>query len=330
MSRKRYARHDPPTWALALRSRAEWGRCVLLALIGLGGLACLPVALGAESPAGAGVSKASPGASSDAAGSSAAPGGLRSGPAGGGSGVALEELTWTEVRDRILQGSRTILVPIGGTEQNGPYMVLGKHNVRAQRLAVAIAEQLGDALVAPVVTYVPEGSIHPPAGHMRFSGTLSISEDAFEATLEGTARSLKQAGFRHVVFLGDHGGYRRNLDHVAARLNREWQGDPACRVYALPEYYRVTQEAYVSALQAKGFKPTEIGTHAGLADTSLALAIDPKLVRIDALARSPALGARDGVLGDPHRASAELGELGIRLIIQTSVNAIRAQTRSAP
>jgi len=44
--------------------------------------------------------------------------------------VFVEELTWTEVRDALQAGKTTILFPTGGTEQNGPHMVLGKHNER--------------------------------------------------------------------------------------------------------------------------------------------------------------------------------------------------------
>ena len=90
-------------------------------------------------------------------------------------------MTWTEVRDAIAAGRTTIIVPVGGTEQSGPHMALGKHNVRAQVLAGRIAAQLGNALVAPVVAYVPEGSIEPPTGHMRFPGTISVPRDAFRA-----------------------------------------------------------------------------------------------------------------------------------------------------
>src|SRR6266446_3132982 len=76
--------------------------------------------------------------------------------------VFLEDLTWTELRDAIHSGKTTILIPIGGTEQNGPDMALGKHNVRVKILAEKIANQLGNALVAPVIAYVPEGNITPP------------------------------------------------------------------------------------------------------------------------------------------------------------------------
>ena len=239
----------------------------------------------------------------------------------------LEELTWTEVRDRIATGSTTILVPIGGTEQNGPFMVIGKHNVRAKFFASAIAARLGNALVAPVIAYVPEGAIHPPAAHMRFAGTISIPDAAFESMLESTARSFKQHGFRDVVFLGDHGGYQKNMQHVAERLGREWARDPACRVHAYTGFYEATQRPYIAALKSRGFGDAEIGTHAGLADTALALAAEPALVHAGALAHAAKPGPADGVLGDPRRATRALGELGAAQIIQTSVAGIAQLTR---
>src|SRR6185437_8326776 len=88
--------------------------------------------------------------------------------------VQLEDLTWTELRDEIAAGKTTIIVPIGGTEQSGPYVALGKHNARVQVLATRIAEGLGNALVAPVIAYVPEGSYAPPTSHMRFPGTITV------------------------------------------------------------------------------------------------------------------------------------------------------------
>jgi creatinine amidohydrolase len=88
--------------------------------------------------------------------------------------VYLEELTWTELRDAVKAGATTIILPVGGTEQSGPQMALGKHNARVRVLSGKIAATLGDTLVAPVLTYVPEGSVSPPVGHMRYPGTISI------------------------------------------------------------------------------------------------------------------------------------------------------------
>lgn len=232
----------------------------------------------------------------------------------------LEELTWTDVRDAIAAGTTTIILPVGGTEQSGPQMVLGKHNVRARLLAGRIAAALGDALVAPVLAYVPEGNVSPPSEHMRFPGTISIPVAAFKGTLEGAARSLRQAGFTHIVLIGDHGGYQTYLKEVADELNRAWAGTPA-RAHFIAAYYRAAETSYVQALRAKGLSEQEIGTHAGTADTSLSLALDPSTVHLDRLA--DAHGIATGVSGDPRPSTAALGQLGVDLIVADTVAAIR-------
>jgi creatinine amidohydrolase len=245
-------------------------------------------------------------------------------------GPYLEDMTSPELRARVAAGATTVLVPIGGTEQNGPHMVLGKHNARARVLAGQIAERLGNAVVAPVIAYVPEGAVNPPVAHMRFAGTISVPEPVFEAVLEAAARSFRQHGIRDVFFLGDHGGYQKSEERVAARLNREWAADPRCRVHALGAYYRVVETAFVDDLKRRGYSEAEIGSHAGLADTALALAVDKSLVRADALARGAPAGGHDGVSGDPRRATAELGQLGVQRIVDASVEAIRAATAAHP
>ena len=238
--------------------------------------------------------------------------------------VFVDDLTWTELRDRIAAGATTVIVPVGGSEQNGPHMALGKHNARVRALAERVALALGDALVAPVVAYVPEGSLSPPTAHMRFPGTVTVPTAAFEATLESVAQSYRLAGFRDVAFVGDHGGYQASLSAVAQRLNRAWAKTPA-RAHAITAYYRAAETDFAAALRARGYSNEEIGTHAGLADTSLALAVDAALVRADKLAAPPR--AADGTYGDPRRASAELGVIGVNAIVDRTVEAIREARR---
>ena len=236
--------------------------------------------------------------------------------------VFVDDLTWVELQGRVRAGTTTLVVPIGGTEQNGPHMVLGKHNLRVKLLSERIARSLGNALVAPVLAYVPEGSVAPPTAHMRFPGTITVPEATFEKVLEYAARSFRQHGFRDVVFLGDHGGYQKSLKAVADRLNREWAATPV-RVHAVDDYYRAGEVAYPQALKSRGYRDEEIGTHAGLADTSLALAVEPRLVRADRLQAGEPLGRAEGVYGDPRRSSAELGQLGVEAIVDATVTAIK-------
>lgn len=243
--------------------------------------------------------------------------------------VYVEELTTREVTAALQAGRTTVIVPVGGTEQSGPHMALGKHNVRATLLAGRIARQLGDALVAPTVNYVPEGRVQPPEGHMRFAGTLSIPDDVFTGLLRGAAQSLRQHGFRHIVLVGDHGGYQNLLQATATRLNREWAGGPA-RVHYIAAYYRSASAGFAQQLRAKGLSEAQIGEHAGAADTSLMLALEPRLVRADRLDEAAHAGAAGGTRGDPRAASAALGQPGVDAIVADTVTAIKAARAAAP
>ncbi len=239
--------------------------------------------------------------------------------------VQLEDFTWTELRDAVNAGKTTIIVPIGGTEQSGPYVALGKHNARVKVLAARIAQGLGNALVAPVIAYVPEGSIAPPTSHMRFPGTITVTDDVFEKTLESAANSFKVHGFKYVVFLGDHGGYQNDIKRTVARLNRTWGS--AGHALVPPAYYGTSSDGYAEILRQHGYRDEEIGTHAGLADTALLLAVAPGMVRLDRLRNAPKPGATEGVYGgDPRRANADIGRLGTDAIVARTIDAIRKET----
>nr|WP_315239524.1 creatininase family protein [uncultured Albidiferax sp.] len=240
--------------------------------------------------------------------------------------VFLEDLTWTELRDQVHLGKTTILVPIGGTEQSGPYVALGKHNARVKLLSQRIAEGLGNALVAPVMAYVPEGGTAPTTSHMRFPGSITVPDEVFRKTLESAANSFKVHGFQNVVFLGDHGGYLKDVQQVVAQLNKSWAGTGGRAI--LPEvYYRTSSDGYAQILRQRGIRDDEIGTHAGLADTALLLAVAPQMVRQDAMRSGPKVGQPDGVYGgDPRRATAALGQLGIDAIVSQTVQALKTAT----
>jgi creatinine amidohydrolase/Fe(II)-dependent formamide hydrolase-like protein len=244
------------------------------------------------------------------------------------SSLFLEDLTSPELAAAIRSGKTTILIPIGGTEQNGPHMALGKHNLRVRVLSERIARELGNALVAPVIAYVPEGRIDPPTGHMRYPGTITVPPDVYRKVLESVARSLRLAGFRDIVFLGDSGDYQADNAAVAAALNRAWKGSSAARAHAIAEYYRAATAGYFDVLKSRGYADAELGPHAGLADTSLMLAVEPNMVRLDKLQPAAGQGELAGVAGDPRRASAELGQLAVDAIVAQSVAAIRAAAAS--
>lgn len=162
-------------------------------------------------------------------------------PIAGTETVFIEEMTWMEVRDALRDGMTTAIVATGGVEQNGPYVASGKHNFVLSATTQAIAEELGDALVAPIVKFVPEGSIDPPSGHMRYHATISVRQETFEALLTDIVMSLEAHGFLDIVLIGDSGGNVRGMQNVTAALNEAWADQPS-RVHFIPEYY--TEDIY--------------------------------------------------------------------------------------
>lgn len=233
----------------------------------------------------------------------------------------MKDMTWVEVRSSLKAGYSTVIVPTGGIEQNGPHMILGKHDYLVSYAARQIAKELGQTLVAPVISYVPEGDYDPPTGHMKYPGTLGVTETAFAGVLEGVARSLKAAGFKTICFIGDHGQSQPVQADVAARLTREWERT-GVRVVQVTSYYAVP--AQTKKLQSEGFSLEQIGQHASVIDTSELMAVNPKGVDLARYSRSFLPQEHDGVYGNPTRSTQALGANLIRMRIEAAAAQIRA------
>ena len=231
--------------------------------------------------------------------------------------VFIEELTWVEVSDAIAEGKTTVIIPSGGTEQNGPHMVIGKHNYLVKYKAGEIAKRLGNALVAPVLAYVPEGEIDPPSSHMRFAGTISIPQDVFADILEYTARSFKQHGFLDIVLIGDSGGNQTGQRLVAAALNEEWSAT-GVRVHHLSAYYPGRGDDWVIS---QGVSAEDVGSHAGTHDTSALMYLNPSMLRFDKM-RQGNRGDGQGHIGNPARSTALFGERILEIQINDAVDQI--------
>lgn len=188
-----------------------------------------------------------------------------------------EDLTWMEVRDAMRGGKDTILIATGGVEQNGPYLVTGKHNVVLRGTTEAIARKLGNTLIAPIIPFVPEGDFEPPTLHMKYPGAISLSEDTYERLLTDICTSFHVTGFKRIVLIGDSGGNQDGMRIVAERLNAKWS-KAATRVYFIPEYYQ--NAAVTMFVESNGIKQESEGLHDDFAMSATMLAVDPNSVRM--------------------------------------------------
>jgi creatinine amidohydrolase len=231
------------------------------------------------------------------------------------------EMTWVEVRSAIEHGYTTVIVPSGGIEQNGPHMITAKHDHIVRWVAGQVAAGLGRTLVAPVVSYVPQGSYDPPSDHLRYPGTIGVPESVFAATLEGIARSLKAGGFRTICFVADHGPSVKPQRDTADKLNREWAGQ-GIRVVSVDQAQAVAEQD--GLLIGEGETPDTLGQHAGIADTSEVMAVHPAGVDLDRWRRRPLTWEDTGVSGDPARASPERGRALLAIKVEAAIRQIRA------
>ena len=250
--------------------------------------------------------------------------------------LLIEDMTWTEVRDAIAAGKTTAIYYAASTEQNGPGVALGKHVFIAHYLSQKIAAHLGNALVYPTMPFAPTGewgliaagTVDPAkkTGHMRYAGSVNLSEETFGAVAHDVALSAISAGFKNVVLICDHGGKAQSqLDQVAKAMNSEW-GPKGIHVYYIPDLYFKEKEFMKEHLQKLGLPEDR---HAGTDDTSELKYIDkmvngssPKWVQSAKLTKGRE-GDGSGIDGDQTKATLALGKMFTDAKVSFAVNQIK-------
>ena len=255
--------------------------------------------------------------------------------AGPRNSLLIEDMTWTQVRDAIAAGKTTAIYYAASIEQNGPGVALGKHVFIAHYLSQRIAAQLGNALVYPTMPFAPTGdwgltnpgSIDPAkkTGHMRYAGSVNLSEDTFGAVAHDVALSAISAGFKNVVLMCDHGGKAQSqLDQVAKAMNAEW-GPQGIHVYYIPDLYFKEKDVMREHLKKLGIPEDR---HAGTDDASeleyvgkMVNGTPSKWVHSDRLVKGRE-GDGSGVDGDQTKATLELGKMFTDAKVSFAVNQI--------
>ena len=243
------------------------------------------------------------------------------------SPVMMERMTTAEIQDAIGAGKTIVLIPSASTEATGPAIALGKHLVRSQYIAQEIAQELGNALVAPVMPFAPT------TDESRFPGTVNLSAEAFSRVNEDVAESMIRTGFKYIILIGDHDQNQPLLLRLARQLDEKHRAN-GVRVYFSSDAYAKTNKQIDEYLKAHGFPPSR---HGGVSDTSLTWAANPAYVRPDRLvvgapvppAGSPLSLGAIGIEGDPRRASPKLGKMFLEWKIKNAVAEIRKLVSTA-
>jgi creatinine amidohydrolase len=233
--------------------------------------------------------------------------------------VWLEEMTWMDVRDAVKAGKTTVIISTGGIEPNGPWLALGKHQYVLKANCDAIARKLGNALCAPLVPFVPEGSLDPKSGHMTTVGTISLREETFQALLTDIAHSFKMHGFQNIILIGDSGGNVTGMKTVAEKLNAQWNGSPV--VAHIPEYYAYNTVAKLLddlGVTKPGMKSDNMHDDPGI--TMNMMVADPNSVRLDARVKAGKATINGVSIADKAKAL----DIGRKIVEMRATNTVAA------
>ena len=241
--------------------------------------------------------------------------------------VFLGEMTSPEV-ERFLERSRTVIVPVGSTEQHGPHGPLLTDVLVPNEVARRIAPRVG-AVVAPAINY---GLSYP---HVGFSGLVHVRIPTFMAFVEDVCVALAAVGFRRIVLLNGH--YDNTYALAYACANAADRLPPGTRAFPVNYWDGMTPE------EAAEFFGPSTGLHANRGETSAVLAIDPALVDMDAAnaemppfpeVASPAAvhtafffsnpgsvhrATRSGTWGDAREATPEYGKRYLAVVSEATI-----------
>jgi creatinine amidohydrolase len=237
--------------------------------------------------------------------------------------VFMEDMTWLEIRNAMNAGKTTVILPAGGLEATGPFVILDKHQRMLHGSTDMIARKLGKALIAPVVRYVPADDGHRGP----YVGDFNISLAAYKSTLSDICTALKNDGFREIVLIGDHQGAQRGLKEVADELSQKWGGG-AARIHYIAEYYdRAAVQEYIKT--KLGITEGRGGFGDNYYNTSILLAVSPEDARLQERTESHQLTV-NGVNLEPIQKTIENGKAILQIQTDQTVKAIQKVVASDP
>jgi creatinine amidohydrolase len=228
--------------------------------------------------------------------------------------MRLGDATWTEI-DELVETSDAsaptpiLLIPVGSTEQHGPHLPISTDTLIAEEIVERATHRTDGLMIGPTIAVSASGE------HAGFPGTLSIGTSVTHHLMVELGRSADWAA--GLVFVNGHGGNHASISSAVAKLESE--------------------DRQAMAWWPKWPRRADGGTadlHAGRIETSLMLAIDPGLVRLElatpgvdaTLEELRERGVRpiseSGVLGDPSGASGGEGERFITGFVDDLVHEI--------
>jgi creatinine amidohydrolase len=247
-------------------------------------------------------------------------------------GGLMEEMTWMDVKAAAEDGLPAVLA-VGSTEQHGPHLPLNTDSV----LPAAIAAHAGERrplVVAPPLRF---GARSRPlsGGGESFPGTLSLRATTLIPTIAEVLEGLARAGFRKICLQNWH---YENAGLLWEACDLASENHPDARFLLIEDPMPAFSSGELAELFPNGFSGWDV-EHASVMETSLMLAITPRLVRVDLIADDhakrhpswdvvpapPDFVPASGVLSRAGDATAQIGERFLEAISARLLEAIETE-----
>lgn len=214
-----------------------------------------------------------------------------------------------------IKSGKKIIIPLGSMEQHGPHLPISTDTI--------IAEYLANQLTKKISSYVLPGIPYGVSFEHRPFFNISISNDVLSELLSQICISLGENGFNQIIILNGHRGNMGVLQYIPQIVERN---NPKVNVFGINYWHLIEREF----------------DHGGFVETSLMLAIEPKLVQMQNAKRghlnkkrlnstyttflsntSSFKITRNGVLGDPRKATKEEGKKIISITMKNLVRTLK-------
>ena len=179
----------------------------------------------------------------------------------------LHFMSWPQAAKALQCPGSTVVWPFGAMEQHGPQLPLATDALFAERILDAVLGELAQDL--PIWSLPPQAIGFSPE-HRGFPGTVSLSAELLIGLIKEVGGQLAEQGVKRLVLFNAHGGQIGLLQAAARELAAQ---SPSMAV--LPCFIWSGVSGLSDLLPDHELKH---GLHAGLAETSLMLAMEPSLV----------------------------------------------------
>ncbi len=181
-----------------------------------------------------------------------------------------DHFSWSIASEAAAIKGSTLIWPFGACEQHGPHLPLATDSIFSQRIVEEVLERLPEKYP---IWMIPCQSLGFSPEHASFPGTVSISGSLLLQLIMEVGEQLASIGFSRLILFNAHGGQIGLLEAAARQLRLE------CPSMAVLPCFLWNGVQGLKDLIPK--EERESGLHAGLAETSLMISLEPELVGPD-------------------------------------------------